>query len=105
MSVQRSLEDDDLDRFWRDYHGRTPQQALDLLASRTRPDAVLTPTAPSQRPVDNVDRPVRSGDHLAGTEQRIARFHQFELFRDFERRPILGNLVGPDELTEDVGIE
>ncbi|MGH7046759.1 MAG: transglycosylase domain-containing protein [Stellaceae bacterium] len=26
-----------LDRFWRDYHGRTPQQALDLLASRTRP--------------------------------------------------------------------
>lgn len=29
---------DYLDRFWRDYHGRTPQQALDLLASRTRPD-------------------------------------------------------------------
>ncbi len=27
-----------LDRFWPDYHGRTPQQALDLLASRTRPD-------------------------------------------------------------------
>ncbi len=26
-----------LDRFWRDYHGRTPQQALDLLASRTIP--------------------------------------------------------------------
>ncbi len=27
-----------LERFWRDYHGLTPQQALDLLASRTRPD-------------------------------------------------------------------
>ncbi len=27
-----------LARFWRDYHGLTPQQALDLLASRTRPD-------------------------------------------------------------------
>jgi membrane peptidoglycan carboxypeptidase len=27
-----------LDRFWHDYHGRTPQEALDLLASRTRPD-------------------------------------------------------------------
>lgn len=27
-----------LDRFWRDYRGRTPQEALDLLASRTRPD-------------------------------------------------------------------
>ncbi len=27
-----------LDRFWRDYHGRMPQEALDLLASRTRPD-------------------------------------------------------------------
>ncbi|HTV44244.1 MAG TPA: transglycosylase domain-containing protein [Stellaceae bacterium] len=26
-----------LDRFWHDYHGRTPQQALDLLASRTLP--------------------------------------------------------------------
>ncbi len=30
---------DYLDRFWHDYHARTPQQALDLLASRTRPDA------------------------------------------------------------------
>jgi membrane peptidoglycan carboxypeptidase len=27
-----------LDRFWRDYRGRTPQEALDLLATRTRPD-------------------------------------------------------------------
>ena len=27
-----------LDRFWRDYRGRTPQEALGLLASRTRPD-------------------------------------------------------------------
>ncbi len=27
-----------LDRFWRDYHGLTPQEALDLLASRIRPD-------------------------------------------------------------------
>ncbi len=27
-----------LDRFWRDYRGRTPQEALALLASRTRPD-------------------------------------------------------------------
>jgi membrane peptidoglycan carboxypeptidase len=27
-----------LDRFWRDYRGRTPQEALELLASRTRPD-------------------------------------------------------------------
>ena len=25
-------------RFWNDYHGRTAQEALDLLASRTRPD-------------------------------------------------------------------
>jgi membrane peptidoglycan carboxypeptidase len=27
-----------LDRFWRDYHGLSPQQAMALLASRTRPD-------------------------------------------------------------------
>jgi membrane peptidoglycan carboxypeptidase len=27
-----------LGRFWRDYKGRTPQEALELLASRTRPD-------------------------------------------------------------------
>ncbi len=27
-----------LDRFWRDYHGLTPQQALVMLASRTRPE-------------------------------------------------------------------
>ncbi len=27
-----------LDRYWHDYHGRTSQEALDLLASRTRPD-------------------------------------------------------------------
>jgi membrane peptidoglycan carboxypeptidase len=27
-----------LNRFWRDYRGRTPDEALDLLASRTRPD-------------------------------------------------------------------
>ena len=27
-----------LDRFWRDYRGRTPQEALAMLASRTRPD-------------------------------------------------------------------
>ena len=27
-----------LGRFWRDYHGRTPSEALNLLASRTRPD-------------------------------------------------------------------
>jgi membrane peptidoglycan carboxypeptidase len=27
-----------LGRFWHDYHGRTPSEALDLLASRTRPD-------------------------------------------------------------------
>ncbi len=28
-----------LDRFWHDYRGLTPQEALELLASRTRPDA------------------------------------------------------------------
>jgi membrane peptidoglycan carboxypeptidase len=27
-----------LDRFWHDYRGRTPQEGLELLASRTRPD-------------------------------------------------------------------
>src|SRR4029078_13390403 len=67
-------------------------------------DAAVFAVSRHTAPVDDIDRPIRPGDHLTGAKQRIVALQQLELVDILEARSLAPHLVGADRLAPALGV-